>query len=102
MIRLAVAVTPVDALDEHAGPFDDDDGPVHNGRFGLLPCVRTHSRFGPQTAQSWMEKRWKNDDPIDYCCAVVCTRWRGVGIFSLARVSPRGPFEPVRGPLRGL
>ena len=48
MIRLAVAVTPVDALDEHAGPFDDDDGPVHNGRFGLLPCVRTHSRFGPK------------------------------------------------------
>jgi hypothetical protein len=37
----------------------------------------------------------------NYCCAVVCTRWRGVGIFSLARVA-RGPFDPVRGPLRGL
>src|ERR1017187_8510664 len=34
-----------------------------------------------------IEEEVRNDDPIDYCCAVVCTRWRRVGIFSLARVA---------------
>jgi hypothetical protein len=38
----------------------------------------------------------RNDDLIDYCCAVVCTRWRGGGIFSLARVAG-GPSDLVRG-----
>ena len=32
----------------------------------------------------------RNDDPIDCFSSGVCTRWRGVGIFSLARVSPLG------------
>src|ERR1035441_4839656 len=52
-----------------------------------LPCVRTHSALASKLLCPDIEEEVRNDDPIDYCCGVVCTRWWRVGIFPLARVA---------------
>src|ERR1035441_7989573 len=77
--------------------YRQDDVPVTTcGSFGFLPCVRAHSAL--VTKLHCPEVEVRNDDPIDHCCAVLCSRRRGVGIFSLARVA-REPFDLVRDPL---
>src|ERR1035441_4256546 len=67
------------------------------GSFGFLPCVRAHSAL--VTKLHCPEVEVRNDDPIDHCCAVVCTRRGGGWVWCGRGRVPGGILNWARHPL---